>query len=291
MQRLRDLITLFRPKHWAKNVFVFMPVPFALAWGATFSAGRFSLGLLGFCLANSAVYALNDAQDAAQDREHPTKRNRPVAAGCISPGIARLWSVLLFVAANALAYGAAGTVALTIVLTYGALNLAYSLGVKNVPLLDVFILSSGFVLRVLFGCALVGVQPSNWLLLCSSALALFLALAKRRADLAQGLGVEQRPSLAGYTLPFLDQAIGISAGMTLIAYALYCRDATVLTPGREFASLPFVLFGVLDYLRVAHLKNEGGNPVDLILSSPSLLFSGVGWALATIWSVGISWPG
>jgi 4-hydroxybenzoate polyprenyltransferase len=278
---------LWRPKHWAKNAFVFMPVPFALAAGAQLDATRFVLGLLGFCLTNSAVYAFNDVLDAGHDRNHPEKRQRPVAAGRIAPAAALTSSVILFLVALALTWTTGSRPALALQGVYVIFNVVYSLGGKNVPLLDVFILSSGFVIRVLLGCALIDVTPSSWLLMCSSALALFLSLAKRRGDLARGLGSEQRPALRGYNVEFLNQAIAISAAMTLIAYALYCMEAEVLIPGREFASLPFVLFGVLDYLRVAYLSNSGGSPVDVILSSPALLISGVGWALATLWSVGI----
>ena len=153
-------------------------------------------------------------------------------------------------------------------------------------LLDVFLLSSGFMLRVLLGCALLQVHASNWLLLCSSVLALFLALAKRRADILMGMDDSHRPSLAGYNTEFLNQAMGIMGGMSIIAYSLYCIEAEVFLDGREFASLPFVVFGVLDYLRITHIKQEVGSPVDLLLSSPGLLACGVGWVGAVFFSVG-----
>ena len=288
MGKLLDYLRLWRPKHWAKNAFVFMPVPFALAAGGEFNLTRFAVGLLGFCLVNSAVYAFNDVLDADNDRKHPEKRDRPVAARRISPLAAVTSAVVLIVAGLGLTWASAPNLdAMKIAVIYLAINVLYSMGAKNVPLLDVFILSTGFVLRVLLGCALINVMPSSWLLMCSSALALFLSLAKRRGDLARGLGSEQRPALRGYNVEFLNQSIAISAAMTLVAYALYCMEAEVLIPGREFASLPFVLFGVLDYLRVAYLRNSGGSPVDVILSSPALLISGIGWAVATLWSVGI----
>jgi decaprenyl-phosphate phosphoribosyltransferase len=287
MGKLLDYLRLWRPKHWAKNAFVFMPVPFALAAGGEFDLTRFALGLLGFCLTNSAIYAFNDVLDAENDRNHPEKRNRPVAAHRISPSAALASAVVLALIGLALTWATGSRMAVVLQLTYVVFNGVYSLGGKNVPLLDVFILSTGFVLRVMLGCALIDVTPSSWLLMCSSALALFLSLAKRRGDLARGLGSEQRPVLRGYNVEFLNQAIAISAAMTLVAYALYCMEAEVLVPGREFAALPFVLFGVLDYLRVAYLRNSGGSPVDVILSSPALLISGIGWAVATLWSVGI----
>jgi len=141
------------------------------------------------------------------------------------------------------------------------------------------------VLRVLLGCALLGVPPSNPMLLCSYALALFLALAKRRADVLKGLDGSHRPALLGYNEAFLDHAMGITAGMAVIGYALYSMESAVLVPSRKFASLPFVMFGVLDYLRLVHVRKGGGSPVELLLTSPALLTTGIGWLLAVAWSV------
>ena len=286
---LYDLVVLSRPRHWIKNVFVLMPLPFALASGAQLELLSFLLGLAGFCLANSAIYALNDARDAKRDRLHPVKRLRPVAAGRIPVGVAYGWSMLLLTVGGALTWLSGHWWAPVIVVVYASLNIVYSLGGKNWPLIDVFLLSSGFVLRVVLGCGLVDVVPSNWLLLCSSTLALFMALAKRRGDLAKGLDANHRPSLDGYNMAFLEHAMAITAAMTLMSYALYTFDAAVLTPGREFATLPFVVFGVLEYLRLAQVRGQGGSPVDLLLHSPVLLLCGFGWALATLWSVPMPW--
>jgi len=284
---LSALLELARPKDWVKNVFVLMPVPFALADGATLDPLSFVLGIAGFCLGNSSVYAFNDAFDLELDRNHATKCFRPVAAGRISVAQALVFSAVLL-AAGLLLTNLSGQIEATgILVVYALLNVIYSVWGKHVPLVDVFLLSSGFILRVLLGCALLGVAASSWLLLCSSGLALFLALAKRRADLAMGLDGEHRPSLSGYNLPYLDQAIGITSAMTLMAYALYCIEAAVLIPGREFATLPFVVFGVFDYLRICHVDQTGGSPVDLLLSSPAIMTCGLGWIMATFWSVGL----
>lgn len=281
------LLELARPKDWVKNVFVLMPVPFALADGATLDPLSFVLGIAGFCLGNSSVYAFNDVFDLELDRNHATKCFRPVAAGRISVAQALVFSAVLL-AAGLLLTNLSGQIEATgILVAYALLNVIYSVWGKHVPLVDVFLLSSGFILRVLLGCALLGVAASSWLLLCSSGLALFLALAKRRADLAMGLDGEHRPSLSGYNLPYLDQAIGITSAMTLMAYALYCIEAAVLIPGREFATLPFVVFGVFDYLRICHVEQTGGSPVDLLLSSPAIMTCGLGWIMATFWSVGL----
>ena len=284
---LSALLELARPKDWVKNVFVLMPVPFALADGATLDPLSFVLGIAGFCLGNSSVYAFNDAFDLELDRNHATKCFRPVAAGRISVAQALVFSAVLLAAGLLLTNLSGQIEATAILVVYALLNVIYSVWGKHVPLVDVFLLSSGFILRVLLGCALLGVAASSWLLLCSSGLALFLALAKRRADLAMGLDGEHRPSLSGYNLPYLDQAIGITSAMTLMAYALYCIEAAVLIPGREFATLPFVVFGVFDYLRICHVEQTGGSPVDLLLSSPAIMTCGLGWIMATFWSVGL----
>ncbi len=282
---IRDYIELSRPKHWVKNVFVFAPVPFAIASGAHLDPMVFILGLVSFCLGTSAVYSFNDVRDAERDRVHDTKKNRPVASGRISKRGAYLWALILALIAIGLAIASGRIGSLIILGVYIGVNLFYSFGGKNIPLLDVFLLSLGFFLRVLLGCALLGVQASNWLLLCSYTLALFLALAKRRGDVIKGLDRSHRPSLSGYNQSFLDQAMGITASMTIIAYALYSIEAEVLIQHREFAALPFVVFGVLDYLRMAHVNKAGGSPVDTILGSPALLITGVGYLAATLWSL------
>ncbi|HET9956553.1 MAG TPA: UbiA prenyltransferase family protein [Polyangiaceae bacterium] len=282
---LRDYIELSRPKDWIKNVFVFMPVPFALASGAALKPAVFGLGLTAFCLGSSAVYAFNDALDAERDRAHEKKRKRPVASGRVSLLQAKLWSLALVVASIGLAFASASMPALAILLVYLTINTAYCLGAKNIALLDVFLLASGFVLRVLLGCALLDVPPSHPMLLCSYALALFLALAKRRADVTKGLDSSHRPSLLGYNQSFLDHAMTITAAMAVVGYALYSLESNVLIQTRKFASLPFVLFGVLDYMRLVHVRKTGGSPVDLLLASPALLVTGVGWLIAVWWSV------
>jgi 4-hydroxybenzoate polyprenyltransferase len=282
---IRAYIELSRPKDWVKNVFVFMPVPFALAAGAHLDPVVFVLGLFSFCLASSAVYSFNDARDAERDKAHDTKRNRPVASGRISKRGAYIWALILSAISAGLGAASGRTSVLIILAVYVSVNLFYSFGGKNISLLDVFLLSAGFILRVLLGCALLAVQASNWLLLCSYTLALFVALAKRRADVIKGLDSTHRPSLQGYNQSFLDQAMSITATMTIISYALYSIETVVFIPNREFATLPFVIFVVLDYLRMAHVNRAGGSPVDTVLSSPAILISGAGWLLATLWSV------
>jgi 4-hydroxybenzoate polyprenyltransferase len=286
--RLVDFVALARPRHWIKNVFVLMPLPHALAGGGVLDPGSFAAGLAGFALASSAVYTFNDCRDAARDRLHPNKRDRPVAAGRITPGVGVIFGLLLLATGLLLVRSTGYPAALELTLLYVTINLFYSFWARGVPLLDVFLLASGFVLRVMLGCALVGAVASNWLLLCSSTLALFMAFAKRRNDLLSGVDGSHRRSLDGYDIGFLEQAISLTAAMALMSYAIYCMESVVLREGREFATLPFVAFGILEYLRCVRGSDVGGSPVDLALRSRTLQASGVGWVLATLWS--IHWP-
>lgn len=280
--RVADLARLVRPRDWLKNVFVLLPLPFAVAGGSSLDPVAVMAGLVAMSLASSAAYVFNDWRDAGRDRQHPDKRNRPIASGRLSAGAAGGLALGLGLAGTTIAFAVVPSPAGWVVLAYLGLQLVYTLYGKHVPLVDVFLLSSGFVLRVLLGCALAAVSPSSWLLLCSSSLALFLALAKRRADLRQGLGEQHRPSLRGYSQAFLDQGLTMSAGLTMTAYALYCLDGAILAPGFEFASLPFVVFGVLEYLRMVQTRDAGGSPVDLLASSPALLVCGAGWVVAVL---------
>ncbi len=283
------LIRLARPADWIKNAFVLAPVPFALAdeaAGARFEATPFLLGLLGFCLVNSAVYVFNDLCDAAGDRLHPEKKHRPIASGEVSPAAALVTAAFLLVGGLALCWTGGGNGVLVLASVYIGANIAYSTGAKNVALLDVFLLTSGFVIRVLLGCLLVGVGPSPWLLLCTSSLALFLGFTKRRADLLSGLDLQHRPSLRGYNEAFLDQAMTITAGVSLVAYALYSILSGVLLEGREMVSMPFVAYGILNYLRLAATTGAGGSPVRIAYTSHSSQLCAIGWLVTVNWSLG-----
>ena len=293
-QLLRCLVRLARPADWIKNIFVLIPIPFALAAAARaemvavrFEVVPFLLGLFGFCLINSAVYTLNDLFDAEADRLHPRKRDRPIAAGLVSPAAAVVQVAVLLTAGTLLCAATGELIAVTLVLGYFALNLSYSMGAKHVAVLDVFLLSSGFVIRVLLGCALVGATASAWLLLCTSSLAFFLGFTKRRADLTAGLGSTHRPSLRGYSRAFLDQAITICAGVALLSYALYSIESPVLLPGRAMAPMPLVAYGILNYLRLANTENEGGSPVEMAYTSRSSQLCAAGWIVAVTWSLGL----
>ena len=210
-----------------------------------------------------------------------------MAAGIVSVRAAYLETLLLLAAGAGLSYASGSLGALWLTLLYACANGFYTHYAKHIAPLDIFLLTSFFILRVFLGCTLIGAVPSNWLLLCSSTLALFLVLAKRRADLMAGLGDTHRQSLSGYSLGFLDQAMGITGGIAFLSYALYCMDAKLFTPGREFYSLPFAAAGLLDYMRLALVRGVGGSPVDAATSEPSILICGLGAILALAVSIRI----
>jgi 4-hydroxybenzoate polyprenyltransferase len=284
---LAQVFRLARPWHWIKSGFILAPVPFAVADGATLVPFTFAEGLLGFCLITSSVYAFNDIRDAEFDRRNPAKRDRPVASGALSIPAASTAAVLLLVAGLSLCLLTQIRAVTGLAGVYVLANFVYSTYAKNIPILDVFLLSSGYVIRVLLGCALVDAPPSNWLLLCSSMLALLLGFGKRRADVLAGLTEAHRKSLAGYNLGFLDQALGVCAGIALFSYALYSQDAAVFVEGRELLGLPFVAFAVFDYLRLAYTEGAGGAPVELAYRSRALQACVLGWAVATAYSLGV----
>lgn len=281
-----DLVRLARPRDWAKSVFVLLPLPFALRAGAQLSLRDFALGVAAFCVTASGVYVWNDLRDADADRAHPRKRTRPIASGAVSAAAAAAWGSSLLVAGLVLAAATGHGAVLACLVAYVAINAFYTLYGKLIPILDVFLLGSFYVLRVLVGCALVDARPSNWLLTCSLWVALFLAFAKRRADFARGSGAEVQPLRIGYTAPFLDQAMSIAAGITLVSYALYSQEATVFREGRELAGMPFVAFGLLHYLRLAHLDLVRVGPVEMAWRSRALQLCSLGWLAATLWSLG-----
>src|SRR6185436_9166140 len=224
--RVFPLIELLRPQQWIKNAFVLVGLVFGHAWGDPAMVNAVMLATLGFCLASGAVYAFNDARDAAHDREHPDKRTRPVARGAVSPREAIALSAVAAMAALAFAAWA-GWRAAMIVAAYLVLSAAYTLWLKRIPVLDVVAIAAGFMLRLLAGTLGVGIEPSKWLLACGFLLTLFLGFAKRRAEiarLAEDAG-RHRAVLESYSVGFLDKAILVCAAAMVGAYGWYTLAA------------------------------------------------------------------
>jgi 4-hydroxybenzoate polyprenyltransferase len=286
----RDVVQLLRPHHWVKNGFVLAGLLFGHVWDAPGYLAAALAATAAFCLASSAVYAFNDARDAERDREHPEKNNRPVARGAISAVAAHGIAVALAAAALGLAAWIGWQVA-ALVGAYLALNAAYSLGLKHVPVVDVFIIAAGFMLRLLAGTWGIGIQPSRWLLACGFLLTLFLGFAKRRAELerlAEDAG-QHRAVLEAYTFAFLDRAVFACVIGMVVTYALYTvSEHTVALHGTKnlIWTLPWVLLGSFRYLFRLHYRGGGGDPTLELLRDPMLAAAALGWVATVLWLIG-----
>jgi len=281
-----------RPHQWIKNGFVFLGLVFGHRWEDASLVAEVLVLFAAFCLVSSAVYVMNDVADRDADRLHPAKRSRPVAQGEVGVGWAVALCVALALAGLALA-AAVSFSALLIAAAYVGLNFAYSAGLKHVAILDVFMISGGFMLRILAGTLGVGIVPSKWLLLCGLMLTLFLVFSKRRAELLaltdngnSGGAAGQRAALEGYSRVVLDRLIMVSVAGAAIGYALYTVDAeTIALHGtdRLILTVPFVLYGLFRYLQVVYSKGGGGDPAWELLRDPHLLVATAGWLGATGW--------
>jgi 4-hydroxybenzoate polyprenyltransferase len=274
-----SVLRAMRPKQWTKNAVVLAAFIFALgdrqqgvAWSAIVQAVQ---AALFFCLASSGVYLLNDVRDLPLDRAHPKKRLRPIAAGELSvPAALGLSAVLLAVSLTG-----SWMLSRDLVLVIGGyvvLQIVYTLGLKRVALVDIFVIAAGFVLRALAGAVAVRVTISPWLLLCTMLLALFLALCKRRHEkvVLSDFGGETRESLGQYDERLLDQLIAIVSAATLVCYALYTLwPDTVEKFGtaRLGLTIPFVIFGLFRYLDIVYRHEKGDRPEQILLTDAPLL--------------------
>ena len=279
-------IALLRPHQWLKSGFVFVGLLFGHAWGDGGIVQGVLLAAAAFSLAASTVYVGNDLVDRERDRQHPVKRLRPLASGALT--VATAWGIgaACLGAALLLAWLASPTVFLIIV-AYVLLNVGYSLGLKHVVLLDVFIIAAGFMLRILAGTLGVGIAPSHWLLLCGLMVTLFLGFAKRRAELKalEGDAGGHRQVLDDYDPVLLDKLIGVCAAATIVSYSLYTVSADTAAlhrTGGLIATVPFVVYGMFRYLFLLHRRSGGGDPAAELLTDRHLLLAAGGWLVAVV---------
>ncbi len=275
-----DWIKLLRPKHWIKNLLLAAPMVFAFAYTLE-NLVRLLMAILAFCALSSAVYVINDIADRESDRHHPKKRLRPIAAGKISVKAALAVGVGLF----ALGLGVAalvGVKVLAVAVVYAVMNLAYSMWLKHVPILDVMIVALGFVIRVMAGAYAIRVPLSHWILLCTFFGALFIAFGKRKDEMGLPADEKQkhRKSATEYTDRFIDQMLALSAGIAVVFYAFYTIDPEVVKrfgTQRLVYTTPIVVFGVLRYYYLLYNRNEGGDPVQLAVSDRPLILCLAVW--------------
>ena len=269
-------LVAMRPRQWTKNLLLFAGIIFAAKLGDPARWLAAVTAFVAYCAASSAAYLVNDVRDAESDRLHPVKRSRPIARGELSPQVALALAGALALAAVVLA-GMLGPMSLACLAAFVALQAAYSLGLKAFELVDVLAIAGLFVLRASAGAIAVDVRISEWLLLCTFLLALFVALGKRRAEL--GLeGVRARPALDGYRFGLVDQVLGFVGGATIAAYtgyALAAHDTRWLV-----ATVPLVVYGLFRYLLLLHRRGLGEEPESLLVEDLPLLVTVAVWAAA-----------
>ena len=270
-----------RPEQWLKNGFVLAPIVFSGLIGDPEAWLRSLLAVAAFCAASSATYLVNDVIDREADRAHPVKRGRPIAAGEVSVGAALAAAVVLVAVGMAVALWLGGWFPV-ILIAYVALVVLYSALLKRAVFLDVLVVAAGFVLRVVGGAVAINVPVSSWILVVAYLLALYLALGKRRTELAL-LGDDagnHRAVLGRYSLPMVDSAISVVLGATVVAYALYTvAPDTVAKVGSEglLATVPIVIYGLFRYLYLLHRHELGGSPTKALLTDRPLLVCVVIW--------------
>lgn len=290
--RVGAVILAMRPFQWPKNLIVFAAFLFSVgdawtpadpeSWRPLFA--RASALFLAWCLVASAGYLVNDVHDAPLDRQHPTKRFRPVAAGEVQPAVALWTAVILGAAGTALALSVSW-LAGTLLATYAAVMLAYTFALKGTPVLDVVFLSAGVVLRAAAGAVVIDVAISPWLYVCSAAAAWFLAVSKRWAEVRM-LGAEagnHRPALAKYPTPVLDQMLAVSAGAALVSYALYSIESVnVPSNGAMALTVPFVAFAMFRYLYLLAGPRRGDPPDRILFTDPAIVASVLGFVATAV---------
>ena len=289
MSSISSLIRLMRPKQWVKNLFVFTGLLFGHGWSDAALVTKVLAAAAGFSLISSAIYIINDLADREADRRHPTKRHRPLASGAVGVRTALVLAALLAMGGAVLGAFASITV-LWLLAAYAVINLAYSAGLKQVVILDVFIIAAGFMLRILAGTLGVGIPPSQWLLLTGLLITLFLGFAKRRAEwqAAGEEGASQRKVLQHYGPELLDHMITVAAAGVVMSYSLYTMSPeTVARHGTAnlIYTVPFVLYGIFRYIYLLHHRRRGEDPAGELLLDPHMALTFLGWLATTVWLI------
>ncbi|WP_321326554.1 decaprenyl-phosphate phosphoribosyltransferase [Thiomicrorhabdus sp.] len=278
---LLGLLKLMRPKQWTKNIFVFAPLMFT---GLFFDVVAISQTLIAFALfslAASATYVVNDLQDIEQDRKHPIKsKKRPLASGQVTPSQAK--ALLIGLYAILLIGFVFQPMVMAVIVAYLLLNVAYSFYLKHQPVLDIFTIAIGFVLRVYAGAVAISVPLSSWMFVTTLCLALYLAAIKRRQELLL-TDQEGRAVLQKYTVSLMDRYAEMAATGALMFYSLFVMNARP----EMVITIPFVLFGLYRYWYVSEVLDEGESPTDALFADKQLLMTVVGWIGVCIWAL---WP-
>ncbi|MCE5207401.1 MAG: decaprenyl-phosphate phosphoribosyltransferase [Chloroflexi bacterium] len=269
----RGLIKSMRPRQWTKNIFLLAAIVFDRQLTNMDALLRTIIGIVIFSLLSSSIYLINDIADIEADRNHPDKRKRPIANGIVPVKTAVITAILLIIITLVLAFFLSTGFGWICVL-YFAINMAYSKWLKHVPIIDVMVLASGYVLRVAAGVSLIVVERfSPWLYVVTTLFALLVGFGKRRTELniLQEEAHNHRRVLDGYTIPFLDQLITIVSSTIIVAYSLYTFSAPNLPANHSMMlTIPFVMYGIFRYLYLIQVKELGGAPEELALTDRPL---------------------
>jgi 4-hydroxybenzoate polyprenyltransferase len=287
MRQIGYLIESMRPRQWLKNALILAGLIFAEKFTQASLLSNTLKAFAAFCLLSGSVYLLNDLLDLAQDRLHPEKKDRPLASGRLNPALAWVVSLVVGSAAILLCFTITRPLGWCAVI-YAAMTISYSLALKHVVIIDLLILSFGFVIRAYAGIAAINlpespeIEATPWFLSCTLFLALFIAICKRRheIDLLQESANQHREVLEEYSKPFLDQMVAVTTASTVLTYALYAINQE--KQGIIF-TLPFVLYGIFRYLYLVYHRNQGGAPEKTVLRDPTMVINILLWLLAMVY--------
>ncbi len=279
------ILSLIRPQQWLKQIFIFLPLFFDKKLLDIDYFADALYAFVAFSLAASAIYCLNDIMDIEADKQHPKKCLRPLASGQISKTQAYATMALLIISSLAVSYFAFESFKLLgIIISYVILNIGYCIKLKHIAIVDVFIIASGFCLRIAAGGAATDIWISQWIILQTFLLALFLAFAKRRDDvvLFNRNGCKTRRNINRYNIEFLNNAISIVATMTMMCYIMWCVSDDVIArmaTNQLYITAIFALMGVMRYLQITMVDNKSGSPTKILLKDKFIHFSVVGWVV------------
>ena len=280
---MKNIAALIRPKQYIKNLLIFFPLFFSLKLFDLSLLSRASIAFAAFCFAASSVYIINDIRDVEKDRAHPKKKKRPMATGAVTMNTGIILATVLISISLAVSYFA-GFDLVIIVAAYFAMNIFYSFGLKNIPLLDIHIISAGFILRLLAGTdygAVKGVFPSHWIIIMTFLLSLFLAFAKRRDDIIlASKGMEVRKSIEGYSIDFVNGAMSVMSAVIIVSYLLYTLDPLVMAhfrSGSLYTTSFFVVLGIFRYMQLTFVYNRTGNPTEVVFTDRFLQITILCW--------------
>jgi len=261
-------LKLLRPKDWAKNLFLFVPLFFG---GVITDIGKLFpvfLGFIAFCCIASSIYIINDYRDREDDRKHPVKCKRPLASGAVAPSIALVICGILLIAGFSLAWFIRDKF-LFVLAVYFLINLGYSMGLKSIAILDIILLAAGFVLRIKGGSVISHVPLSEWIVIMVFLLAVFMAIGKRRDDVLLKLssGTDMRKSVKGYNLEFLNILLAVVSAVIIVSYFMYTMSPDVkerLGTYRLYYSVIFVMAGLMRYLQIIYISSDSGSPTKIL---------------------------